>query len=143
MVELAERADEAQRAKASGDLAAAADRFSQALALFRGEPLAGLPGSFAQVEQVERRRLAERQRKLQLERLECLVLLDRSGGALDELGVDPGKELHRVHEAVLRRDDAYLLGREQFQLALGVPGAAAHPAERAQAVAGLDECEVS
>lgn len=33
--------------------------------------------------------------------------------------------------------------REQFQLALGVPGAAAHPAERAQALAGLDECEVS
>ncbi|ADI09526.1 transcriptional regulator, SARP family protein [Streptomyces bingchenggensis BCW-1] len=154
VAELAERADEAQRAKASGDLTTAAARFSQALALFRGEPLAGLPGSFAQA---ERRRLAERQRKLQLERLECLVLLDRSGEALDdlaalsasdpydesllalrmralygserqaealnafqamrerlrdELGVDPGEELHRVHEAVLRRDDAYLLGRE-------------------------------
>ncbi|MGO4748342.1 BTAD domain-containing putative transcriptional regulator [Streptomyces sp. 2MCAF27] len=30
----------------------------------------------------------------------------------DELGVDPGKELHRVHEAGLRRDDAHLLGRK-------------------------------
>ncbi|NUS83111.1 MAG: tetratricopeptide repeat protein [Streptomyces sp.] len=157
VAELAERADAAQRAKASGDLATAADGYSKALALFRGEPLAGLPGSFAQV---ERRRLAERQRKFQLERLECLVLLDRSGEALDdlaalsvsdpydesllalrmralygserqaealnafqamrerlrdELGVDPGKELHRVHEAVLRRDDAYLLGRERVR----------------------------
>ncbi|MDX3226266.1 AfsR/SARP family transcriptional regulator [Streptomyces sp. ME19-01-6] len=154
VAELAERTGEAQRAKASGDLATATDGFSRALALFRGEPLAGLPGPFAQV---ERRRLVERQRKLQLERLECLVLLDRSGEALDdlaalsasdpydepllalrmralygsarqaealnafqdmrerlrdELGVDPGEELRRVHEAVLRRDDAYLLGRE-------------------------------
>ncbi|QES18319.1 SARP family transcriptional regulator [Streptomyces venezuelae] len=30
---------------------------------------------------------------------------------LDELGVEPGEELRRVHQAVLRREDALLLGR--------------------------------
>ncbi|MFC8265920.1 BTAD domain-containing putative transcriptional regulator [Streptomyces cinereoruber] len=30
---------------------------------------------------------------------------------LDELGVEPGEELRRVHQAVLRRDDRILLGR--------------------------------
>ncbi|MFF4169579.1 tetratricopeptide repeat protein [Streptomyces sp. NPDC001744] len=30
---------------------------------------------------------------------------------LDELGMEPGEELRRVHQAVLRRDDAVLLGR--------------------------------
>ncbi|MGW9447495.1 AfsR/SARP family transcriptional regulator [Streptomyces sp. NPDC055632] len=30
---------------------------------------------------------------------------------LDELGVEPGEELRRVHQAVLRRDDRLLLGR--------------------------------
>ncbi|MFI9121186.1 AfsR/SARP family transcriptional regulator [Streptomyces bikiniensis] len=30
---------------------------------------------------------------------------------LDELGVEPGEELRRVHQAVLRRDDRFLLGR--------------------------------
>ncbi|MFF8378291.1 BTAD domain-containing putative transcriptional regulator [Streptomyces sp. NPDC015661] len=30
---------------------------------------------------------------------------------LDELGVEPGEDLRRVHQAVLRRDDALLLGR--------------------------------
>ncbi|WP_451688475.1 BTAD domain-containing putative transcriptional regulator [Streptomyces sparsogenes] len=152
--DLGERAEEAQRARRAGDAATAADRFSRALDLFGGEPLAGLPGPFAQV---ERQRLVERRRSLQRERLDCLVVLGRSADALDELaalsaadpydesllalrmralygserqaealnafqdmrerlrdelGVDPGEELRRVHEAVLRRDDAYLLGRE-------------------------------
>lgn len=31
-------------------------------------------------------------------------------GLLDELGVEPGEELHRVHRAVLRQDDRVLLG---------------------------------
>ncbi|WP_405860286.1 tetratricopeptide repeat protein [Streptomyces sp. NBC_00090] len=38
-------------------------------------------------------------------------------GLLDELGVEPGEELHRVHRAVLRQDDRVLLG--------GGPGGAA------------------
>ncbi|MFE1773587.1 BTAD domain-containing putative transcriptional regulator [Streptomyces sp. NPDC059008] len=152
VAELTERLGEVRRARASDDPATAMARSSQALGLFRDEPLAGLPGPFAQG---ERRRLAQRQRALRRENLECLVLLGRSADALDdlaalsasdpydesltalrmralygsghqvaalsayqdmrtrlrdELGVDPGEELSRVHQAVLRRDDARLLG---------------------------------
>ncbi|MGW6978961.1 BTAD domain-containing putative transcriptional regulator [Streptomyces sp. NPDC054932] len=152
VADLTERGVEARRTKASGELARAVDELSSALALFRGEPLAGLPGSFAQA---ERERLSERRRGLRLDRLECLVRLGRFGDALDdlttlspsdrydesllalrmralygcerqaealnayqgmrvrlrdELGVDPGEELQRLYEAVLRRDDAHLLG---------------------------------
>ncbi|MGW3247057.1 AfsR/SARP family transcriptional regulator [Streptomyces sp. NPDC001070] len=152
VADLDERGDEALRTKASGDLATATDQLSVALALFRGEPLANLPGPFAQA---ERERLLERRRTLRLARLEGLVLLGRFGEALDglaalsasdrydesllalrmralygcerqaealnayqdmrerlrdELGVDPGEELRRVYEAVLRQDDACLLG---------------------------------
>ncbi|SFY43253.1 AfsR/SARP family transcriptional regulator [Streptomyces atratus] len=150
--ELEAHTQAARRAKDAGDLATATDRFTAALALFRGEPLAGLPGPFAQG---ERQLLTERRGVLQAGRLECLVGLGRAGDALDELamltaadplnepllglrmralyaverqdealkafvamrvrladelGVDPGKQLQRVHEAVLRRDDAFLLG---------------------------------
>ncbi|MFI7360903.1 BTAD domain-containing putative transcriptional regulator [Streptomyces sp. NPDC050149] len=151
-VELEEHTQAARRAKDAGDLATATERFAAALALFRGEPLAGLPGPFAQG---ERQLLTERRGALQTGRLECLVRLGRAGDTLDELaaltaadpfnepllglrmralyaverqgealkafaamrgrladelGVDPGKQLQRVHEAVLRRDDAVLLG---------------------------------
>ncbi|MEV0226650.1 BTAD domain-containing putative transcriptional regulator [Streptomyces sp. NPDC050704] len=152
VTELAEQVDGGRRAKAAGDPATAVDRLSRALALFDGEPLAGLPGPFADV---ERRRLLERLRTVRVERLECLLLLGRFADVLDdlatlsvsspydeslvalrmralygserqaealtvhqdmcerlrdELGVDPGDELRRVHEAVLRRDDERLLG---------------------------------
>ncbi|GAB2988596.1 BTAD domain-containing putative transcriptional regulator [Streptomyces pseudoechinosporeus] len=151
VADLTERGDEALRTKAFGDLATATDQLSGALALFRGEPLANLPGPFAQA---ERERLLERRRTLRLERLESLVLLGRFADALDdlaalsasdpydesllalrmralygcerqaealnayqdmrvrlrdELGVDPGEELRRVYEAVLRQDDTCLL----------------------------------
>lgn len=152
VADLAEQVDRAQHAKACGDPATAVDGLSAALALFDGEPLAGLPGPFADA---ERQRLLQRRRTVRLERLECLVLLARFADALDELaglsasepcdeslaalrmralygserqaealsvyqdvrerlrdelGVDPGDELRRVHEAVLRRDDDRLLG---------------------------------
>ncbi|MFE2436218.1 BTAD domain-containing putative transcriptional regulator [Streptomyces sp. NPDC059409] len=150
-VELEAHADAARRARKAGDLATATDRFTTALALFRGEPLAGLPGPFAES---ERRLFSERRRALRAERLECLIGLGRAGDTLDdlaaltasdplnepllalrmralyavdrqdealkafeamrlqladELGVDPGKQIRRVHEAVLRRDDTLLL----------------------------------
>uniref|UniRef100_A0AAU2VMI9 NB-ARC domain-containing protein n=1 Tax=Streptomyces sp. NBC_00008 TaxID=2903610 RepID=A0AAU2VMI9_9ACTN len=149
--ELETHAQAARRAKDSGDLATATDRFAAALALFRGEPLTGLPGPCARA---ERQRLTERRVALQSGRLECLIGLGRAGDTLDELaaltsadplnepllglrmralytverqdealkafaamrvrladelGVDPGRQLQRVHEAVLRRDDAFLL----------------------------------
>lgn len=151
-LELEEHTRAARRAKDAGDLATATERFAAALALFRGEPLAGLPGPFALS---ERQLLTERRGALQASRLECLVGLGRAGDTLDELtvltaadplnepllglrmralyaaerqgealkafaamrarladelGVDPGRQLRRVHEAVLRRDDAFLLG---------------------------------
>lgn len=152
IAELDAHTQAARRAKDAGDLATATDRFTAALALFRGEPLAGLPGPFAQG---ERHLLTTRRSALQAGRLECLVGLGRAGDTLDELaaltlsdplneplsalrmralyaverqdealkvfeatrvrladelGVSPGTQLRRVHEAVLRRDDAFLLG---------------------------------
>ncbi|MEV0521967.1 BTAD domain-containing putative transcriptional regulator [Streptomyces sp. NPDC050439] len=150
-------------ARAEGDLAGALDGCVRALRLFRGEPLAGLPGPLADA---ERQRLARRRRTLHQERVECLVLLGRNAEALDELlaapmaqpydeplaalrmralygsgrqaealavyqetrhrlrdelGVEPGEELRRVHQGVLRRDDPLLLGRAPS------PGAALSP----------------
>ncbi|MFE2214669.1 tetratricopeptide repeat protein [Streptomyces canus] len=152
--ELAERSRAALRTGAAGDLTTAAEQMASALGLFRGEPLANLPGPFARA---ERERLTERRRTLRLERLKCLVQLGRFGDALDELGgpsafsvadrydesltalriralygsgrqaealtayeelrirlrdelgADPGEELRRLHEALLRQDDAFLL----------------------------------
>ncbi|MFI9313958.1 BTAD domain-containing putative transcriptional regulator [Streptomyces althioticus] len=45
----------------------------------------------------------------------------------DELGVDPGEELRRVHEAVLRQDDATLLGAPERQVLTVPPPARRHP----------------
>ncbi|MGW6754082.1 AfsR/SARP family transcriptional regulator [Streptomyces sp. NPDC055006] len=150
--DLEEQAGQAMRAVASGDPTIAADQLSVAIELYRGEPLAGLPGPFAQE---ERRRWEERLRTLRLEFLKCLLLLGRCAEALDnlskassgsdrydesltalriralygcgrqaqalnafedirvrlrdELGADPGEELRRVHEAVLRQDNVFLL----------------------------------
>lgn len=56
VADLTERGDEALRTKAFGDLAAATNQLSGALALFQGVPLANLPGPYAQA---ERERLLE------------------------------------------------------------------------------------
>ncbi|MFD5124518.1 BTAD domain-containing putative transcriptional regulator [Streptomyces sp. NPDC058385] len=81
--DLDERGDEALRTVASGEPADAADQLSAAVELFRGEPLANLPGPFAHA---ERRRWEERWRTLRLEWLKCLLVLGRFGEALDNLG---------------------------------------------------------
>lgn len=148
--ELAQLSSTARCAMRSGDPASAAERLSEALALCDGEPLAGLPGPYADA---ERQRLLERLRAVRRDRLECLVLLGRLTETLDELaalsaaaptdeplaalrmralhgcdrqaealnvyedlrrrlkhelGVDPGAELQRAHQAVLRRADVRL-----------------------------------
>ncbi|MED7826352.1 BTAD domain-containing putative transcriptional regulator [Streptomyces chiangmaiensis] len=64
--DLGERGNAAMRAVASGHLATAADQLPAASELFRGEPLGGLPGPYAQN---ERHRLEERRRTLRMERL--------------------------------------------------------------------------
>ncbi|MEV3854994.1 BTAD domain-containing putative transcriptional regulator [Streptomyces sp. NPDC050095] len=164
--EFAERSAAARRAKAAGDITGATAQLVDALGLFTGEPLTGLPGPYAAT---ERQRLLQLLRTARLERIDCLVLLGRYAGALDELaasaapdpydesllalrmralygcgrqaealtaydemrvrlrdelGVDPGEELRRVHEAVLHQDEA---GLGQASAPAVAPGAPAAP----------------
>ncbi|WP_406218254.1 AfsR/SARP family transcriptional regulator [Streptomyces canus] len=110
--DLDERGDEALRTVASGDLATAAAQLSAAIGLFRGEPLAGLSGPFAQE---ERQRLEERRRTFRLERLKCLVLLGRFGDALDDLsGLSASSMADRYDESLtaLRMRALYGRGRQ-------------------------------
>ncbi|MFF5259881.1 BTAD domain-containing putative transcriptional regulator [Actinomadura viridis] len=143
-------AAEAATAGRSGDLEAAVKAYARALGLFQGEPLAGLPGPFAEA---ERLRLEERRLTLLQEKAECQLRLGRHVEAaaelhaltathqhseplaallmralygsgrqadalavyaqlrrrlVDDLGVEPGERLRRVHQAVLRADDETL-----------------------------------
>ncbi|MFF0206178.1 BTAD domain-containing putative transcriptional regulator [Streptomyces sp. NPDC005017] len=143
---------EAHAARDSGDLDAAAGAWSDALELFRGDPLAGVPGPFAEG---ERLRMTEHRLALVQDKAECQLRLGRHAEVVGELfaltethphheplaamlmralyagnrqadalavftkvgrrlvrdqGTEPGGELRRVHEAVLRSDTAFLLG---------------------------------
>ncbi|MFD9539829.1 BTAD domain-containing putative transcriptional regulator [Streptomyces sp. NPDC060022] len=109
VTELDERSGVARQAKVSGDVGTAMDRYSEALALFRGEPLTGLPGRRAQE---ERRRLLERRLSLRLERLECLVLLGRSADALDELAALSTSDPLNESVLALRMRALYGSGRQ-------------------------------
>ncbi|GAA4075953.1 BTAD domain-containing putative transcriptional regulator [Streptomyces sp. NPDC058961] len=79
MEELAGAAAAAER---SGELAEAAGVCAQALDLFRGEPLAGLPGPFAEL---ERLRLTEHRTGLTLRKLDLQLRLGRHSEAVGEL----------------------------------------------------------
>ncbi len=106
------RSDEALRTVASGDLVTAAGQLSAAVELFRGEPLANLPGPFAQE---ERQRLEERRRTLRLERLKCMLLLGRFAEALHDLGgLSASSAADRYDEALmsLRLRALYGCGRQ-------------------------------
>ena len=167
-------AAEGRSARDSGDLDAAVDAWSRALELFRGEPLAGIPGPFAEG---ERLRLAERRLVLAQDSLDCRLRLGRHAEAVGELfaltatypyhealaallmralylgnrqaealdvfaavrrrlvhdqGAEPGAELRRVHEAVLRGDDAFLLGSADREERSGGGPAAARQGRRAR-----------
>ncbi|MCE4941576.1 tetratricopeptide repeat protein [Streptomyces albulus] len=149
---MTELAAEATAARDGGDPEAAADAWSRSLELFRGEPLAGIPGPFAQG---ERLRLTEYRLALVQDKVDCELRLGRQVAAIGELfalteahpyhealaallmralyvgnrqadalevfakvrrrlvadqGAEPGAELRQVHEAVLRGDDAQLIG---------------------------------
>ncbi|MEU8843060.1 BTAD domain-containing putative transcriptional regulator [Streptomyces roseus] len=134
VAELTERVREARRVKESGDLVTATARLTDALGLFRGEPLAGLPGPFAQA---ERRRLAQLRSTLRAERLECLLLLGRAAEALEGLAAlsaaEPYDEsLLALHMRALYANqrqaealNAYQGMRERLREELGVsPGEA-------------------
>lgn len=69
-------------AKKSGDLDGAVDAWSRALELFRGEPLAGIPGPFAEG---ERLRLVEQRLLAVQEKADCQLRSGRHTEALAEL----------------------------------------------------------
>ncbi|MEU7139708.1 BTAD domain-containing putative transcriptional regulator [Nocardia sp. NPDC046473] len=73
---------EAARAREAGDWARAEGRYAQALALYSGEPLAGLPGPFAQR---QRAGLAERRLAVVEDSLDVVVALGRSDEVIDRL----------------------------------------------------------
>ncbi|WP_123965768.1 BTAD domain-containing putative transcriptional regulator [Streptomyces sp. TLI_185] len=102
--DLAERVEEARRTMAARELSAATDQFTEALALFRGEPLAGLPGPFAEL---ERNRLLERRRTARVARLECLLALGRHADALDDLAVLSPSDPYDESLAALRMRALY------------------------------------
>ncbi|XVV01971.1 BTAD domain-containing putative transcriptional regulator [Actinosynnema sp. CA-248983] len=91
----------ASRLRSTGDLEAAARVLDEVLALWRGEPLGGVTGLFAEV---ERGRLGERRLAVLEERAELLLLIGRGAELVQELGAlvaeHPLRE--RVHGLLMR-----------------------------------------
>ncbi|MFJ6672677.1 BTAD domain-containing putative transcriptional regulator [Actinosynnema sp. NPDC091369] len=91
----------AARSRAAGDLIAAATALDEALGLWRGEPLGGVAGLFAEV---ERGRLAERRLAVLEERAELLLLIGRGAELVPSLttlvGEHPLRE--RGHGLLMR-----------------------------------------
>ncbi|MEW2352454.1 BTAD domain-containing putative transcriptional regulator [Spirillospora sp. NPDC029432] len=112
---LDEIADEAAAARRSGDLTAAVSAYARALDLFRGEPLAGLPGPFAEAERV---RLEERRTALLQEKAECRLRLGRYLDAAGELHALAAKHPHSEPLAVLLMRALYGSGRQADALAV-------------------------
>ncbi|WP_236005361.1 AfsR/SARP family transcriptional regulator [Amycolatopsis pittospori] len=90
---LDEVAAAADAAEETGDLVTAVDTFADALRLFHGEPLTGLPGAFVQG---ERRRLEERKLLLLRRKLRVQLKLGRFDEVIGELSAlvaaDPPSE---------------------------------------------------
>lgn len=104
---------EAGRAREAGDWALAEARYAQALALYSGEPLAGLPGPFAQR---QRMALAERRLAVVEDSLEVAVALGRSDEVIDRLRVLTAEHpLRERPRAVLMRA-LYSRGRQSEAL---------------------------
>ncbi|GHF52304.1 hypothetical protein GCM10010218_37190 [Streptomyces mashuensis] len=127
MEDLAATAGTAERA---GDLAEAVRACSRALDLFRGEPLAGLPGPAAEL---ERLRLAERRITLAQRKLDWRLRLGEHAEAVAELSaLAAAQPLNEPVAAMLMRalyrdgrqaDALAVFGRTRRRLAeeLGVP----------------------
>jgi DNA-binding SARP family transcriptional activator len=81
-------------AEQAGELPAALDAYSLALALFTGEPLAGLPGPFAAA---QRLRLTERRMAVTLTKLRLQIRLGEHSEVIGELY--PLTRLHPYHES--------------------------------------------
>ncbi|MFJ9417982.1 BTAD domain-containing putative transcriptional regulator [Streptomyces sp. NPDC101227] len=112
MEELVTAAGTAERA---GELAEAVRVCAQALELFRGEPLAGLPGPFAEL---ERLRLTERRIALVQRKLDWQLQLGRHSEAIAELrALAVAQPLNEPVAAMLMRA-LYRSGRQADALAL-------------------------
>ncbi|MFD4140373.1 BTAD domain-containing putative transcriptional regulator [Streptomyces sp. NPDC058572] len=111
---LAELAAGTSRLLDSGDPSGALAAAEQGLRLFRGEPLAGLPGPYALG---ERQRLLIERRSLQQQRLECLLRLGRGSEVLADLASPDAA--HPLDEQVLalRIRALYGTGRQGEALA--------------------------
>ncbi|GAA5103771.1 BTAD domain-containing putative transcriptional regulator [Nocardia iowensis] len=104
---------DAARAREAGDLVRAEDDYAHALALYAGEPLAGLPGPFAQR---QRAALAERRLTVLEDSLDVAVVLGRSDTVIDRLRVLTAEHpLRERPRAVLMRA-LYSRGRQSEAL---------------------------
>ncbi|MFI6171049.1 BTAD domain-containing putative transcriptional regulator [Nocardia sp. NPDC051052] len=104
---------EASRARDAGDRSLAESRYAQALALYSGEPLAGLPGPFAQR---QRTALAERRLAVVEDSLDVAVALGRSDEVIDRLRLLTAEHpLRERPRAVLMRA-LYSRGRQSEAL---------------------------
>ncbi|MER5729474.1 AfsR/SARP family transcriptional regulator [Streptomyces sp. NPDC002138] len=130
----------AEAAERAGDLTEAVRLRTDGLALFRGEPLSGLPGPFAELERFRlgRHRIALTQRKA-----DCQLRLGHPSEAIDELAAlataEPLDEpvavllMHTLHRDGRRAEALSVFTRTRRRLAedLGVaPGAALRQAHR-------------
>jgi DNA-binding SARP family transcriptional activator/tetratricopeptide (TPR) repeat protein len=127
-------------ARRTADKCEAADLFAAALALFDGEPLAGLPGRYLAS---ERHRLSELRRKAKAEQIELALDLGRHADVIAELTGrvqdDPldeqatGQLMTALFRAGRQADalDAYARAREALIAELGVePGPSLRAAHR-------------
>lgn len=112
---LLEITTEAGAAHKSGDLTGAIDAYARALNLFYGQPLAGLPGPFAEG---ERLRLTERRINLWQQKVELQLRLGRYTETADELSSALATNPHREPLAALLMRALYATGLRADALAV-------------------------
>nr|WP_290057170.1 BTAD domain-containing putative transcriptional regulator [Amycolatopsis sp. MEP2-6] len=106
---------EAKAAADTGDLTTAAERCADAIGLFQGEPLAGLPGPFAEG---ERLRLREYRLSLAQRKADAQLRLGRYASAADELSTVLAAHPHREPVAALLMRALYARGLRTDALAV-------------------------
>lgn len=111
----ADRLTEAKAAEQADDPAAAIDAYTRALALFRGEPLAGLPGPFAAG---ERLRLSERRTAVALAKLALQLRLGQHADAIGELSALIHQHPYHEAAAALLMRALHASGRQADALAV-------------------------